>query len=1020
VTDRELVNLREAQQIAGVGSWEWIPRTDAQQWSLELSRIFGRDPSLPPPSQEDFLTYLHPDDRPRARECVDATFKTGAPFRMDVRIVRSDGETRTVALRGRLSRGDDGGPSRLIGVAQDITERKQAEEALRQSEEQSRVLFEHQIIAMAITSPDKGIVRVNDQFCRLLGYSREDLAHMTWRDFTHPDDLADSLLQFNRAMAGEIDSYSLEKRYVRKDGEIVYGHASLGCVRNPDGSMAYLLALLSDVTERKKAEEGLRKSEEAYRRLFELSPDPIVAWSPDGVFNAANQAAATLLGLDTPEEVVGKRWTDFVAPEDRAARAETLRKVETRGGVNESEFRLQRKDGSRVLVQARVHAALDDEGNSVQTISMVRDVTERRKAEEALRESEEAYRGLFESVPDGIVGWDSDGIITTANEATAALLGFDKTDDVIGRRWLDFVEQEDVPRRVETLRALHESGGAAEAEFRMRRKDGTRFDAYGRQRVVLDSEGNFVQAVAIARDITARKQSEEALQLSEARFRSIFEGAGHGMALLDLDGHFLNVNASFSRITGYGEDEMRGLTFLDITHPDDLAESAATAQQMGKGEISGLELTKRYVRKDGGIVWVQLNVSAVHDAAGAPVYRVCQVQDITKRVRADAALRQSLEQMRVVFEHQIIAISLTSLEKGFVRVNDQFCRLFGYSREELAHLSWADITYPDDRAISAVQFGRIMAGEIEAYSLEKRYIRKDGELIFAELSCGAVRNQDGSLEYLLSLLSDITERKRAEEELHAYRQHLEDLVTVRTADLAKTNEELQAVNQELETFSYSVSHDLRTPLRAIDGFSSMLLKDYSRKLNPEGRRMLNVVHDNTVRMGRLIDDILAFSRSGRGEMSLAMIDMDRSVRTVIEEMAPVLAGRKLRFDIKPLAAAQGDGAMIRRVWTNLIDNAVKFTANKSEAVIEIGSTEGEKDIIYYVSDGGVGFDMQYVDKLFGVFQRLHSSEFDGTGIGLAIIKRIIARHGGRVWAEGKVNEGATVYFTLPTWEKADA
>jgi PAS domain S-box-containing protein len=766
VTDRELLNLREAQQIAGVGNWEWLPDTDRQQWSRELSRIFGRDPSLPPPSPEDFLTYLHPDERPRARECLDRTLKTGAPFRIDVRIVRSDGETRTVDLRGRLSQGDDGGPSRLIGAAQDITERKQAEEALRQSEEQSRVLFEHQIIAMAMTSPEKGIVRVNDQFCRLLGYSREELAHMTWRDITHPDDLADSVIQFNRVMAGEIDSYSLEKRYVRKDGEIVYGHASLGCVRNSDGSMAYLLALLSDVTERKKAEEALRKSEEAYRGLFELSPDAIVVWGSDGIFGAANKAAATLLGLDKPEDIVGRRWPDFVAQEDRAARAETLQTVEKGGGVNESEFRLQRKDGSRVFVQSRVRATLDGAGNLAQTVAMVR-------------------------------------------------------------------------------------------------------------------------------DITARKQAEEATYLSEARFRSIFEAAGHGMALLDLDGRFLKVNAAFCRIIGYSEDEMRVRTFLDITHPEDMAESLTTAQRMGAGEMSNLELVKRYVRKDGGIVWVQLNVSVVHDAAGAPVYRICQVQDITGR-------------------------------------------------------------------------------------------------------------------------------KRAEEELRAYRQHLEELVALRTSDLAKTNEELQAVNQELETFSYSVSHDLRTPLRAIDGFSRILLEDYSRKLKPEGRRMLNVVHDNTVRMGRLIDDILAFSRLSRGEMSSALIDMDRSVRTVLEEMAPVFAGRKLRFDIKPLATAQGDGAMIKRVWTNLIDNAVKFTGGKPDSVIEIGSTEGGKDTIYYVRDGGVGFDMQYVDKLFGVFQRLHSSEFDGTGIGLAIIKRVIARHGGRVWAEGKVNEGATLYFTLPTSERADA
>jgi len=254
--------------------------------------------------------------------------------------------------------------------------------------------------------------------------------------------------------------------------------------------------------------------------------------------------------------------------------------------------------------------------------------------------------------------------------------------------------------------------------------------------------------------------------------------------------------------------------------------------------------------------------------------------------------------------------------------------------------------------------------------------------------------------------AELTENRRMTGELGMYREHLEALVAERTA-------QLEAANQELEAFSYSVSHDLRTPLRAIDGFSGILLEDYADKLDEEGKRLLNVVRDNTARMGQLIDDILKFSRAGRLELNFSGIDMEALARSVYEELR--LAENELTVEIEPLPAATGDRAMMRQVFVNLLSNAIKFTRAKPDARIKVGSMSGEHEVIYYVRDNGAGFDMQYVGKLFGVFQRLHGvTEFEGTGIGLAIVKRIVTRHGGRVWAEGRVGEGATVYFALPT------
>jgi light-regulated signal transduction histidine kinase (bacteriophytochrome) len=260
---------------------------------------------------------------------------------------------------------------------------------------------------------------------------------------------------------------------------------------------------------------------------------------------------------------------------------------------------------------------------------------------------------------------------------------------------------------------------------------------------------------------------------------------------------------------------------------------------------------------------------------------------------------------------------------------------------------------------------------------------------------------------------DVTELERVQQELYAHHERLEELVDQRTQDLAKANSSLAASNEEMEAFSYSVSHDLRVPLRAVDGFSRILLEDYRDKLDENGQRLLGVVRDNAIKMGVLIEDILAFSRVGRVKMELAPIDMVAMVGSVLTELELVTSKRKITFKIGALPQAEADPAMIRRVWTNLLDNAVKYTSKQSEAVIEVDFTPGDGETTYFVKDNGAGFDMEHASELFGVFQRLHGQEFPGAGVGLANVKRIVTRHHGSVWAEGIPGKGATFYFTLP-------
>ncbi len=262
----------------------------------------------------------------------------------------------------------------------------------------------------------------------------------------------------------------------------------------------------------------------------------------------------------------------------------------------------------------------------------------------------------------------------------------------------------------------------------------------------------------------------------------------------------------------------------------------------------------------------------------------------------------------------------------------------------------------------------------------------------------------GSSEDIVLLATNITDRKNKEHELNA---ELEQRVINRT-------KQLEEANKELEAFSYSVSHDLRSPLRAINGYTNILLEDYFPILDEEGKRVCNVISSEATRMGKLIDDLLSFSRLSRMDMQFSLINMKAMAQRVFDELIQMEKTRKIEFNLSDIPSIQGDSVLIRQVWMNLISNAIKFTSKKEKAIIEISAKELDSEIVYSVTDNGAGFDMKYADKLFGVFQRLHKeSEFEGTGVGLAIIKRAVMRNGGRVRAKGEIDKGATLYFALP-------
>ena len=349
-------------------------------------------------------------------------------------------------------------------------------------------------------------------------------------------------------------------------------------------------------------------------------------------------------------------------------------------------------------------------------------------------------------------------------------------------------------------------------------------------------------------------------------------------------------------------------------------------------------------------------------------------------------------------------------------VSDYIQQITGYPASDFIDnrvRTHASVIHPEDRE-RVEQTLRQALRSGAPHAMEYRIVDDSGAVRWVDLrgqGFGAAQGQGVGLD---GAIFDVTERKQAEHELAQHREHLEELVAQRTAELGQTNQQLVEANAELESFAYSVSHDLRAPLRIIDGFSKLILQRYSGELDDKGQEFLELIRDNTRDMGQLIDDLLAFSHLGRREMLRTEIDMAKLVREVFAECTALVPERAIRLQVGALPAARGDAAMVRQVVVNLLSNAVKFTDRQPAAVIEVsGRVEGDHNL-YQVKDNGVGFDPQHAERIFGVFQRLHrAEEFEGTGIGLALVQRIIQRHGGEGWAEGQPGQGATLSFTLP-------
>jgi PAS domain S-box-containing protein len=382
---------------------------------------------------------------------------------------------------------------------------------------------------------------------------------------------------------------------------------------------------------------------------------------------------------------------------------------------------------------------------------------------------------------------------------------------------------------------------------------------------------------------------------------------------------------------------------------------------------------------------------------------------LTRIEKQNIDLSESEMRVRSIINSALSAVEVINSSGKIIDWNVRAEKMFGWTYENAIGRELAETIVPpqfrEAHRRGLKHFFATGEGPVINQLVELSAIRSDGSEFPIELSISVIKT-DGT-DTFCGFITDITERKRAEEAIRLFNQKLEQMVADRT-------QELEIANKELEAFSYSVSHDLRAPLRSIHGYMNIFSEEYSDKVDDEARRLIDIILKNSQKMGQLIDDLLAFSHLGRRDLTKGTVSMKDMAMNIWEEQRKMEPGREITCAIQELPQAYADGITIKQVWVNLISNAIKYSRNTAKAIIEIGFEDKDNGIIYYVKDNGAGFDMQYYSKLFGVFSRLHSfQEFDGTGVGLAIVRRIIEKHNGTIWAEGKINEGATFYFSIP-------
>jgi PAS domain S-box-containing protein len=1041
-----------------------------------------------------------------------------------------------------------------------VSEHVLVEESLIEKEEIYRHVFENSPLGKSITGVD-GSLFVNKSFCNILGYSEEELKTKKWQELTHPDDVQESLDIIQSLINGTRSDAHYEKRYIHKNGNIIWTDVTTTLQRDKKGTPHYFITSIYDITGRKQLEEDLQRSEERFRIAAETSNDVVYEWD-------LNQEVMWFGKID---EMLGYAPGEFprtldglgasVHPEDWVRVMAAVQAHLEVGTPYAEDYRAIMKDGTFRWWSARGAVARMPDGKPVRWIGTVTDITDRRHMEDALRDTELKFRTIFDKASDGIILAEKEsGIFYLANDKFCEMLNFSR-DEITKIGISEIHLKQDLPNVIEQFERMARNETDIAKDIPVKRKDGGVFYADITSNSV--NLGGKDYLIGVFRDITERKNREETLRETHEYLENLFNYANAPIIVWDTYFNITRFNPAFEMLTGRKAVDVIG-TSIEILFPPELVEKSMEfirkATEGDRWEIIEIEI----LHIDGTIRTVLWNSAFMLGTDGKTIIAtIAQGQDITERKLAEQALQVAKENLelsvlertdellkskKILDETGRLArvggweidlkknvLSFSDVTKQIHEVGPEYqptleAALNFYSPEAVPVISKAvqcaiDEGEPYDvelqlitakqnriwvRAIGQayrengeiVKIGgvfqdinerklaeievrkkseqlQLLSNELEiiidsipglvfykdtnnrfirvnkyisdAYNMSKKQLEgvnldelhtKEQAQVYYEADLQVIQSRQSKINIdepwetetgtrwvstskipyidetgevigVIGVSLDVTERKLAEEELNKYREHLEDLIKERTAELDDAVGNLQRSNKELEQFAYVASHDLQEPLRMVSSFTQLLERRYKDKLDADANEFIQFAVDGANRMQRLINDLLDYSRITSRGKDFNEVESSQLLGQAVSNLHQLITENTAMVTNEDLPVLKVDESQLVRVFQNLIENAIKYKKKTELPKVHISCKNQIEFYEFAVRDNGIGIDKQFHDRIFIIFQRLHAKEeYPGTGIGLAICKRIIERHGGKIWFDSKPNEGTTFFFTL--------
>lgn len=908
----------------------------------------------------------------------------------------------------------------------EVDRRRMASEAsLSKSESEYRALFELTAAGVAVAEPTGRLVRMNRRYCKILGYTEAELREKTVLELTHPDDRPLNLRHFERVLAGEAADFTFEKRYLHKQGHVVWVEAGVSAVRDSQGRLGHWVAIVHDITERKRVQETLRETEQRYELAVLATSDAIWDWNLTNDALVWNEGMRTLFGHAMSEIRPDIAWWDeHLRPADRDRVVSGIHAVIDGGGTFwRDEYAFRRRDGTYADVLDRGYVIRDGSGRAVRMIGAMQDLTDLKRTERQLRESRAELEAALSSMTEAMVVCDSTGRFLHLNDAFVTFHRFRSRAECCERaeqlaEFLDAILPDGTvapPRMLPVARALR-GEQTTNAEYTLRRRDtGEAWVGSYSFAPVRSKEDLIVGAVVVGRDITEARRAQDQLRRNHDTFYQLIQNNPFGVYVVDADFRMRQVSLGAQKVFSnlqpvIGRDFAQVMRFL---WPAEFAEDAIArfrhTLETGEPYVQPSMVEKR---EDIDVVeaydWRIERIALPDGRFGV----VCHFYDLSERQQWEAALRESEERFRAVADNIPQLAWMTNANGGMVWFNRRWCDYTGKSLEQMRVDGWASVHHPEHFArVFSGWTRQLQAGEPweDTFPLRSR----TGEYRWFLSRARPIRDEHGTVSRWFGSNTDITEYRatqkalaEAKAQLEQHARDLERTVAERTARLTETV-------RELEAFSYSLSHDMREPLRAMKGFSEILESDFGPQLGAVGRGYLRRISAAAGRLDQLIRDVLTYSRIVREQVRLQPIDLDRLAHQLIDEN-PVLQPPQADVSLaSPLEPVLGHEAYLMQVISNLVYNAVKFVAPGQRPVVRIWTESSDTEVRLYVRDNGIGIPAEAQERMFGMFERMHGEKaYEGTGIGLTIVRKAVERMGGSVGVQSAPNQGSTFWVAL--------